>query len=77
MLREWWSGTLYTLLGCYLNVAVSSWVIQKDVDTETISVRDRRRQWTETVRLHVVSEEGCATSGDVKSPVHVRCKCVG
>ena len=29
------------------------------------------------MRLHVVSEEGCATSGEVKSPVHVRCKGVG
>ena len=32
---------------------------------------------TETVRLHVVSEKGCATNGEVKSPVHVRCKGVG
>ena len=34
-----------TLLGCYLNVAVSSWVIQNDVDTETTAVPDLRRQW--------------------------------
>ena len=61
-----------TLHGCYLNVAVSRWVIQNDVDTETIAAPDLRRQWTETVRVHVVSEEGCATSGEVKSPVHVR-----
>ena len=66
-----------TLLGCYLNIAVSSWGIQNDVDTETTAVPDLRRQWTETVRVHVVSEGGCATSGEVKSPVHVSCKCVG
>ena len=34
-----------TLLGCYLNVAVSSWVIQNDVDTEMTAVPDLRRQW--------------------------------
>ena len=34
-----------TPLGCYLNVAVSSWVIQNDVDTETTAVPDLRRPW--------------------------------
>ena len=29
------------------------------------------------MRLHVEGEEGCATSGEVKSLVHVRRKCVG
>ena len=48
-----------TLLGCYLNVAVSSWIIRNDVDTETAAIPDLRRQWTETVRLHIVSKEGC------------------
>ena len=34
-----------TLHGCYLSVAVSSWVIQNDVDTEMTAVPDLRRQW--------------------------------
>ena len=34
-----------TPLGCYLNVAVSSWVVQNDVDTETSAVPDLRRPW--------------------------------
>ena len=34
-----------SLFGCYLNVAVSIWVIQNDVDTETTAVRDLWRQW--------------------------------
>ena len=33
-----------TLQGCYLGVAVSSWVIQNDVDTETTVDHDLRRQ---------------------------------
>ena len=35
----------------HLNVAVSSWVIQSDVDTETTAVPDLRGSGTETVRL--------------------------
>ena len=34
-----------TLHGCYLSVAVSSWVIQNDVDTEMTAIPDLRRQW--------------------------------
>ena len=34
-----------TPLGCYLNVAVSSWVVQNDVDTEKTAVPDLRRPW--------------------------------
>ena len=47
------------------------------MDTETTAVRDLRRPWTDKVRVHVMSEGGCATSGEVKSPVYVRCKCDG
>ena len=35
----------------HLNVAVSSWVIQSDVDTETTAVPDLRGCETEIVRL--------------------------
>ena len=34
-----------TLRGCYLDVAVSSWAIPNDVDTETTVVHDLRRLW--------------------------------